>query len=60
MGFIGFVMGVIFMAIYGTSGDAMMHCFLLDEELNGNPKLTPEELQTFMDDERGPKKEGGH
>lgn len=53
MGFIGFVVGVVCMSIYGTSGDAMMHCFLYDEELhNKNPKFTPVQLQKFIDEER--------
>ena len=53
MGIIGLIIGAISMGIYGTSGDAMMHCFLLDEELNNKtPKHTPEELQTFIDEER--------
>ena len=40
------------MNIFGTSGDALMHSFLLDEELNkGQAKAFPE-LQKFMNDER--------
>jgi hypothetical protein len=53
MGMIGFIVGAIFMGIYGTSGDAMMHCYLLDEELNDKmPKHTPTELQDFIKAER--------
>jgi hypothetical protein len=53
MGLIGFLIGAISMGIYGTSGDAMMHCFLLDEELNDKmPKHTPTELQDFVKAER--------
>lgn len=49
---IGFVIGYICMSIFGTSSDALMHSFLLDEELNkGQPKAFPE-LQKFMQDER--------
>lgn len=56
MVFIGFVVGAITMSLYGMSGDAMMHCFLLDEELNGNPEHAPEELHNFMNTEREAKK----
>ena len=53
MGFIGFIIGAISMGIYGMSGDAMMHCYLLDEELNDKlPKHTPTELQDFIKQER--------
>ena len=49
---IGFIMGLVTMNIFGTSGDALMHSFLLDEELNkGQAKAFPE-LQKFMNDER--------
>jgi hypothetical protein len=41
------------MGLYGTSGDALMHCFLLDEEINDKmPKHTPTELQSFIKEER--------
>ena len=49
---IGFIMGLVTMSIFGISGDALMHAFLLDEELNkGQAKAFPE-LQKFMKDER--------
>ena len=49
---IGLVLGLVTMSIFGTSGDALMHSFLLDEELNkGQAKAFPE-LQKFMSDER--------
>ena len=51
-GLIGFILGHITMSIFSMSGDALMHSFLLDEELNkGQPKAFPE-LQKFMSDER--------
>ena len=51
-GLIGFVMGRVTMTIFSVSGDALIHSFLLDEELNkGQPKVFPE-LQKFMQDER--------
>ena len=51
-GLIGFVMGRVTMTIFSVSGDALIHSFLLDEELNkGQPKAFPE-LQKFMNDER--------
>jgi hypothetical protein len=49
---IGLVLGLVTMNIFGTSGEALMHSFLLDEEINkGQPKAFPE-LQKFMSDER--------
>ena len=49
---IGFVMGRVSMNIFSISGDALIHSFLLDEEINkGQPKAFPE-LQKFMSDER--------
>ena len=51
-GLIGFIFGHITMSIFSVSGDALIHSFLLDEELNkGLPKAFPE-LQKFMSDER--------
>ena len=51
-GLIGFILGYITMSIFSMSGDALMHSFLLDEEINkGQPKAFPE-LQKFMNDER--------
>ena len=45
-------MGRVTMSIFSVSGDALIHSFLLDEELNkGQPKAFPE-LQQFMSDER--------
>lgn len=49
---IGFIIGLICISIFGTSADALIHCFLFDEEINkGQPKCYPE-LQQFMADER--------
>ena len=51
-GLIGLIMGIVTMSIFSVSGDALIHSFLLDEELNkGQPKAFPE-LQKFMSDER--------
>ena len=51
-GLIGFVMGRVTMTIFSVSGDALIHSFLLDEELNkGQPKAFPD-LQKFMSEER--------
>ena len=51
-GIIGFIMGRVSMSIFSVSGDALIHSFLLDEEINkGQPKAFPE-LQKFMNDER--------
>ena len=49
---IGCFLGSITMSIYGISGDALIYCFLLEEELNyGQAKSFPA-LQKFMRDER--------
>lgn len=49
---IGFVIGMVCMSVFGSSSDALMHAFLLDEEINkGQPKNFPE-LQKFMEDEK--------
>ena len=51
-GLIGFIMGRVSMSIFSVSSDALIHSFLLDEELNkGQPKAFPD-LQKFMSDER--------
>ena len=51
-GLIGLIMGIVTMSIFSVSGDALIHSFLLDEELNkGQPKAFPE-LQKFMSEER--------
>ena len=48
---IGFILGHITMSIFSVSGDALIHAFLLDEEINkGQPKAFPE-LQKFMNEE---------
>lgn len=50
---IGFIIGGISMSVFGMSGDALMHSFLLDEELNDrNPQNSPDELQSFINEER--------
>ena len=51
-GLIGFILGYVTMSIFSVSGDALIHSFLLDEEINkGQPKAFPE-LQKFMSEER--------
>ncbi len=53
MGLIGFIVGAVCMGIYGTSGDAMMHCYILDEEINDKiPKNSSDKLKEFVDRER--------
>ena len=50
-GVIGFIVGKVTMSIFSVSGDALIHSFLLDEELNkGQPKAFPD-LQKFMNEE---------
>ena len=49
-----YTIGCLFMAVYGMAVDAILHCFLLDEELakkNGStPMYTPEYLRDFLDE----------
>ena len=42
------------MNIYGISGDALLHSFLLDEDKNQGVAKShcPEKLRTFMSEER--------
>ncbi len=56
MVFIGFIVGCISMGVYGTSADAMMHCFLLDEEIHDVPKQSHPALADFLNEEREEKK----
>ena len=52
MGMVGLIIGLVSMNVYGMSSDALMHSFLLDEELNkGQAKAYPE-LAKFMASER--------
>ena len=52
MTFIGIIIGYVSMSVFGMSADALMHSFLLDEEINkGQAKAYPE-LAKFMSDER--------
>ena len=49
---VGLIIGLVSMSVFGMSADALLYCFLLDEEINkGQPKAMPE-LQKFMSDER--------
>jgi hypothetical protein len=52
---VGWIVGVITMNIYGISGDALLHCFLVDVDLNktalkANTHLP--ELKEFIEDEK--------
>ena len=49
---IGCFLGSITMSIYGISGDALIYCFLLEEELNYGQAKSFHALQKFMRDER--------
>ncbi|MCP4649556.1 MAG: CTL/SLC44 family protein [PVC group bacterium] len=55
MGIIGVLVGVFFMEVFSLSADAMLHCFILDEELSAGGKAShdpPEELSEFVTRER--------
>lgn len=53
-GIIGFVIGYLFMIVYGMSIDTILQCFLLDETLakgsGQEPEHTPEPLRDIMAD----------
>lgn len=49
---IGYIVGSIFISIYGTASDALMHCFLVDCEINRDPKHSPDELRDFVENEK--------
>ena len=48
----GYVIGSIFISIYGNACDALMHCFLVDCEINRDAKHSPEQLRKFVEDEK--------
>lgn len=50
---IGYLIGSLFISIYGNACDALMHCFLVDSEINRDPKHSPEQLRKFVEDEKG-------
>ena len=41
-GFIGYLIGAIFMSIFSFASDTILQCFLLDEELGAQGKGRPE------------------
>jgi hypothetical protein len=51
---VGYVIGHLVMSIYSMSGDSLMHCFLLDEDVNQGVAKShcPEQLRKFMSEER--------
>jgi len=53
MAVLTYTIGSLFMTVYGMAVDAILHCFLLDEELakkNGSsPMYTPEHLRNFLE-----------
>ena len=52
---VGWIVGVITMNIYGISGDSLLHCFLVDIDLNKTAlKATSHlpELKEFIEEEK--------
>jgi hypothetical protein len=45
---VAYIVGSLFLSIFSFSSTAILHCFLLDEELGGG-KNTPESLKDFID-----------
>ena len=57
-GVIGFLIGSIFVSIYGNASDSLLHCFLVDCDINTDAKYSPTELRSFIEEERENKKTG--
>jgi hypothetical protein len=49
---IGYIIGALFINIYGNSADALMHCFIVDCEINRDPQHSPEPLREFVEEEK--------
>jgi len=48
---ISWLVADVFMAVYGVSADAIIHCFAMDEEIHdGNAQHAPQELKDFIDE----------
>ena len=47
-GVIGYVIGAVFMMVYGVAADAIVHCYCIDEELNFSNKYAPNILREFI------------
>lgn len=48
----GWITASIFMSIYGVAGDALLHCFATDENCNNGAKYAPDDLSSFVKDEK--------
>lgn len=44
---IAYILASIFLSVFSFSATAILHCFLVDEEVNGNRQ--PKSLQPFID-----------
>lgn len=49
---VGYLIGSVFISIYGNAADSLMHCFLVDCEINRDPKHSPSELRDFVQEEK--------
>lgn len=48
---VSYIMGDLFMSVYGMACDCILQCFLVDEEVNkggGGPKHCPSTLKEFI------------
>jgi len=52
-GLIGYVIGSVFMMVYGVAADTIVHCYCIDEELNFNNKYAPAILREFVEQHSG-------
>ena len=49
---VGLIIGLVSMSVFGMSADALLYCFLIDEEINKGQAKSMPALQKFMSDER--------
>jgi len=52
-GSIGYMIGKVFMLVYGVAADTVIHCYCIDEELNFRNKFAPEILKEFIENHAG-------
>ena len=50
---VGYVIGTIFMTVYGMAADAIIQCYCIDEELNPNNRYAPVILRDFIEQHAG-------
>ena len=49
---VGYLVASIFMTVFSMSTDTIIHCYLVDEILNGESRNVPEPLKEYIQDYR--------